>query len=194
MTPTLPRVGGVVALQVIRTSSLAEKAESPMLITLAGMVKLVILPPLKAPAPMLVTELGMVNATVSPPGYVCKTVLPVLYKTPPSATYAVLPASTVIVVRLVHQAKALFPRFVTLLGIDMLVSLEQLPKADVPMLVTLSGMIMLKRLEQELKAELPMVVTPFPKSTLVKLQSVKAEVLMVVTVSGIITLVILLHI
>ena len=48
---------------------------------------------------------------------------------------------------------------VTLEGIVMLVSLEQLANAEAPMLVTLEGIVMLVRPVQPANAEYPMLVT-----------------------------------
>jgi len=72
----------------------------------------------------------MVNEEpVLPAGYVCKTVLPLLYNTPLSEAYAEFPASTFIAGRL-----------------------GQAPKVPLPMVVTLDGMVMLARLLQSVKA------------------------------------------
>ena len=64
---------------------------------------------------MLVTLFGMVKAPVFPAGYVCKTVLLLLYNTPFSDVYALLSTATFIAVRLLHLVKA-DPMLVTAVG------------------------------------------------------------------------------
>jgi len=71
---------------------------------------------------MLVTLPGMVKVFFTP-GYSSKTVLSLLYNTPFSAVYDVLPASTVIEVRLAHWKNMFCPILVTLLGMLTLVRL-----------------------------------------------------------------------
>jgi len=81
--------------------------------------------PKKAPYPILVTLLGMLNEPVFPSGYLNKVVLFLLYNTPSIELYAVLVASTFIVVRLEQPEKAPAPMLVTLFGIVTLVRLLQ---------------------------------------------------------------------
>jgi len=113
--PMLVTLFGIVML--VRLAQYG-KAAAPMLVTPLGIVTLVrLLQLLKAPAPMLVTPLGIVNVLfVFSAGYVCKRVLSMLYNTPSCKLYALLPALTFIVVRLVVPAKAPSSILVTLFG------------------------------------------------------------------------------
>jgi hypothetical protein len=101
-----------------------------MLVTLSGMLTLV--RPLqseKAQSPMLVTLSGMVKAPVLPPRHRIKTVLSLLYNTPPLELYSVLFKPTFIAVRLLQPRKALLLILVTLSGMLTLVRLLQPEKA-----------------------------------------------------------------
>jgi hypothetical protein len=188
----LPIVGGDTALQVTKVSEEAPQMLLPMVVTLLGMVKLVSLLYRNAATPMVVTLLGITKAPVLPPGYVCIMVLLILYRTPPSAIYAVLPASTSICISLPQLLKTLVPILVTLIGMVMLV-MPELSKAEFPMFVTLLGMVMLERLLQFSKTEVPILVMLSDKDTLVRLEFAKAEFPMLVTLFGIVTSVILLQ-
>jgi Na+-translocating ferredoxin:NAD+ oxidoreductase RnfD subunit len=109
---------------------------------------------------MLLTLLGIVKVvTIFPAGYATKVSLSLLYKTPLSEAYLLLPELTYIATRLLQPLKAPFPMLITLLGMVMLVRLVQPEKAPCPMLITLSGMVMLARLVQPEKAPYPMLVT-----------------------------------
>jgi hypothetical protein len=83
------------------------KAYSPMLITLSDiftLVRFVQLP--KAINQMLVTLSGMVKeVSVFPCGYFTKVVLFLLYKTPLSEEYVLLPDTTFIAMRLEQEEK-----------------------------------------------------------------------------------------
>jgi hypothetical protein len=132
------------------TSRLSQlsKASFSMLVTPLGIVTLArFLQFLKALAPMLLTPLGMIKeVSAFPAGYATKVFLSLLYKTPSSEAYSLLPESTYIALRL-----------------------AQLEKASIPMLLTLSGIVMLSRLVQPLKALYPMLVTPLGIVTLARL-------------------------
>ena len=76
-------------------------------------------------------------------------------------SYIVLPASTIILVKLAQLENAEFPILVTLFGISILVKVAQNLNTPTSILVTLLGNSMLVNFEQLENALLPILVTLF---------------------------------
>jgi hypothetical protein len=115
---------GIVTLARFAHSS---KANSPMLVTPSGIDMLArFLQAQKTPFSMLVIPSGIIKeVSAFPAGYATKVFLSLLYKTPLSEVYALLPEPAYIALRLAQLEKASVPMLVTLSGIDTLARLVQ---------------------------------------------------------------------
>jgi len=115
-----------------------EKAAASIDVTEFGIdTEVKLLQPLKARRPIDATELGMVyDVPVFLTGYCIKMVFVLLYKTPFSELYVVLPLSTLMDVKLLPPQKASFSIVFTELGIVTDVKLTQEAKALLPINVT----------------------------------------------------------
>jgi hypothetical protein len=166
-------------------------AESPIAVTDEGMLMLVrLLQRINALSPIVVTDEGILYEPFLPPGYAIMVRIARSKRTPSTLAKALLPASTRILVKLLHKANAASPIAVTEEGILILVRLLQRANALFPIVVTEEGMLILVRLLQSSNAAYPIVVTEEGMLILVSpLQEPNAAYPIVVTEEGMLILV-----